>query len=47
MYQQMKTMDGNIADWVRRLSDGALVQIENKEYQVWLEKGNTPEPADE
>ena len=47
MYQQLKNMDGSICDWVRRLSDGSLVQIENKEFLKWLDEGNTPLPADE
>ena len=40
-------MNGNITDWVRRLEDGAVVQIENEYYQKWLEEGNTPELAKE
>jgi hypothetical protein len=47
MYQQLLDMHGNITDWVRRLEDGACVQIQNKEYQEWLDEGGVPLPADE
>jgi ferric-dicitrate binding protein FerR (iron transport regulator) len=46
MYQQLLGMDGNIIEWVRKLDDGACVQIQNKEYQEWLAKDNTPEPEE-
>lgn len=31
---------------VIRISDSAWVGLENSEYLIWLEAGNTPEPAD-
>jgi hypothetical protein len=52
MYKLYKDPLGNLANNVRRLSDGACIPFDlaNTDYQAylkWLDEGNTPEPAEE
>ena len=52
MYKKYKTVTGEIADAVIRLSDNACIPFDpaNTDYQAylkWVEEGNTPLPADE
>lgn len=52
MYKQYKTIEGNIADGIIRLSDNAFIPFDpaNTDYQAylkWLDEGNTPTPAEE
>ena len=52
MYKKYKTVTGEIADGVIRLSDNACIPFDpaNTDYQAylkWVEEGNTPLPADE
>ena len=51
MYKQYKTIEGNIADGIIRLSDNSFIPFDpaNTDYQAylaWLDEGNTPEPAE-
>ena len=50
MYKLLNNFIGNVNS-VIRLSDNAIIpfDIDNTDYQAylaWLEKGNTPQPAD-
>jgi cytochrome c len=52
MYQQCKDTFKNIANCVKRLSDGAIIPFDPDnqdfvQYQKWLSEGNQPLPADE
>jgi len=53
MYKQLKDTLGNIKTTaISRIEDGAFIPFDpaNTDYQAylkWLDKGNTPEPADE
>ena len=52
MYKQCKDSFGNIANCIKRTTDGAFIPVnpDNQdfvEYQKWLNAGNTPLPADE
>lgn len=51
MYKQIKNLDGSISTTViQRLSDKAFIPMDasNSDYQqylLWLQAGNTPQPA--
>jgi len=52
MYKEIKNPITNTVCVVQRIEDGACIPFDpdNKDYQqylVWLEEGNTPEPAEE
>ena len=52
MYKQCKDFNGNIANCIIRVIDGAVIPFapDNTDYQTylkWLDEGNTPLPADE
>jgi hypothetical protein len=53
MYKLVKKQEFSIGfEVVKRLSDNAFIPFDPantdyQEYLAWLEKGNTPEPADE
>jgi len=51
MYKQYKTIIGEIAQGIIRLSDMACIPFDpaNTDYQAylkWVAEGNTPQPAD-
>jgi hypothetical protein len=51
MYKQCIDRDGNIANCIIRLSDGANIPFDpaNTDYQAylkWVSEGNVPEQAD-
>jgi len=52
MYKQCKDFNGNIANCIIRLSDGAAIPFDPAnmdfvEYNKWLSEGNIPLPPDE
>ena len=52
MYKQYKSIEGNIANGIIRLSDSASIPFDEantdyQEYLEWVSEGNTPEAADE
>ena len=52
MFKQIKDMSGGVADIVERLSDNAFIPFDPantdaKEFALWLQEGNKPEPAEE
>jgi hypothetical protein len=51
MYKQCIDRDGNIANCIIRISDGAVIPFDpaNTDYQAylkWVSEGNKPVPAD-
>ena len=51
MYKQYKNINGDLANGIRKLSDGACIPFDEantdyQEYLKWLAEGNEPEPAD-
>ena len=51
MYKLFKTLSGELANSVIRISDNAFIPFDpaNTDYQAylaWLAEGNEPEPAD-
>jgi len=51
MYKQCKDSFGNIANCIKRTTDGAFIPFDQAntdfvEYQKWLSEGNTPLPAE-
>ena len=52
MYKEIKDHQTNEICPIRRTTDGAVIPISLEyrdyvEYQIWLNEGNTSEPADE
>jgi len=52
MYKQYKLLNGNIANAVIRLEDGAFIPFDPDnmdfvEYQKWINDGNQPLPNDD
>ena len=50
-YAQVRNIEGQLADVVRRLSDNAFIPFDPANtdyiaYLAWLEAGNTPEAAE-
>ena len=51
MYKQCKDSFGNIANCIKRTTDGAFIPVnpDNTDYQAylkWVADGNTPEAAE-
>ena len=51
MYKQCKDSFGNIANCIKRTTDGAFIPVnpDNTDYQAylkWVSEGNQPLPAD-
>ena len=53
MYKKLfNTMTGEEAQCIKRLSDNAFIPFDHantdaKEFALWLQEGNKPEPAEE